>query len=465
MVSDPNSRPDPNSRDPAAQHSAPAFAAAVWAFVYFFALLAGYYVLRPIRDELAIQGGPAELSRLFTWVFVSMLVLVPIFGWLTSRVPRKRLLPWLYAFFVANLCGFYVAFNPGGEQPRALAVTFFVWVSVFNLFAVSLFWSFMADIFDTGEAKRFYGVISAGGTAGALAGPTLTATFVTLVGAKGMLLVSAGFLVVAIVAILQLRAWAARHRTHAVNTADGAPAASEAPLGGGMWQGLVDVARSPYLIGICVFLLCYTLLSTFLYFAQTELFPAAVRSSAERTRLLALIDLAVNVLALCLQLAAFRTLMERYGTTVTLAAMPMVAIIGFGVFAMSPVLAVLVAFGVIRRAGEYAISKPARETLYNVLPPEQKYKAKNVIDTVVHRGGDTASSWIFNGLRALGLSLTQMAWIAVPLSCVWLGGALWLGRAAHARQHQAAGDAGAMAGAADANGAATGVNRDASVSR
>ncbi|MBS0320177.1 MAG: MFS transporter [Proteobacteria bacterium] len=431
--------------------------AAGWAFVYFFALLAGYYVLRPIRDELAIQGGQAELSRLFTLVFVSMLVLVPIFGWLTSRIPRKRLLPWLYAFFVANLLGFYAAFNANGVQPRDLAATFFVWVSVFNLFAVSLFWSFMADLFDTYQAKRLYGIISAGGTAGALAGPSLTALFVTQVGAKGMLLVSAGFLVVAIIAILQLRAWAARN--HAQGHAE-----TEAPLGGGMWQGIQDVVRSPYLLGICAFLLCYTLLSTFLYFAQTDLFPAAVKSSAERTRLLALVDLAVNVLALGLQLVAFKALMQKLGTTATLTAMPIVAIVGFTALALSPVLAVLIAFGIVRRAGEYAISKPARETLYNVLPAEQKYKAKNVIDTVVHRGGDTASSWIFNGARALGFSMTTMAWIAVPLSCVWLGGALWLGRAARARQRQAAeGSADAEAGASPA--AASGVSLDASVSR
>lgn len=207
--------------------------AALWFFIFFFALLAGYYVLRPIRDEMAMQGGQAELSRLFSMVLASMLVLVPIFGWLTSRFPRKQLLPWLYAFFVANLIGFFFAFEMGGVQTRVLATAFFVWVSVFNLFAISLFWSFMADLFDTDQAKRLYGFISAGGTAGALAGPSLTALFVTVVGAKGMVLVSAGFLGVAVVAIVQLRRWA---------EATGARGAvrNEPALGGSIWEGLRD---------------------------------------------------------------------------------------------------------------------------------------------------------------------------------------------------------------------------------
>jgi AAA family ATP:ADP antiporter len=407
-------------------------AASLWAFVYFFALLAGYYVLRPIRDEMAIQGGQQALSGLFTMVFVTMLVLAPVFGALTARFPRKRLLPWLYAFFVLDLVVFWSAFSAGNQQSPVVAKAFFVWVSVFNLFAVSLFWSFMADIFDTAQARRLYGFIAAGGTAGALAGPSLTAACVVLVGVKGMVLVSAAFLVLAIVAILRLRAWA---EANGVSP----PAVHEPALGGSALAGIVDVIRSPYLIGICLFLFCYSLLSTLLYFTQTVLVPAAIQSSAERTQLLALVDLAVNVLTLVIQLFAFGAMIERLGTTFTLALMPVIAAIGFAVLASDPVLPTLVVFGVLRRAGEYAVSKPARETLFNVLPPAQKYKAKNVIDTVVHRGGDMTSSWIFNGLRAAGLSLTTMAWIAVPVAAVWCAGAIVLGRSAEAKARQPAG--------------------------
>ena len=405
--------------------------ATLWAFVYFFALLAAYYVLRPIRDEMAIQVGQARLHEVFTLVFATMLLVAPVFGWLTGRFPRRRLLPWLYAFFIANLLAFFVVFEAGGTQSAAVARAFFVWVSVFNLFAVSVFWSLMADIFVTAQAQRLYGFIAAGGTAGALAGPALTAGLVLLIGAKGMVLVSAAFLLVAIVALLRLSDWA--QRTGATGDRD-----AQRPLTGSVWSGITDLFRSPYLLGICLFLFLYSLLSTFLYFQQAELVPAAIGDSAQRTRLLALVDMAVNLLTLLIQVLAFGTLIRRLGTTFMLAAMPVVAIVGFALLALHPGLATLVAFGVTRRAGEYAISKPARETLFNVLPPEQKYKAKNVIDTLVHRFGDTSSSWIFAGLKGLGLSLPTMSWIAVPMAGAWLGVALAMGRAATARQREAA---------------------------
>ena len=402
-------------------------AASLWAFVYFFALLASYYVLRPIRDEMAVQVGQAHLQELFTALFLTMLVIVPVFGALTARFPRKRLLPWLYAFFILNLAGFWVIFAAAERQTPLIAAAFFVWVSVFNLFAVSVFWSLMADLFDTTQAKRLYGFIAAGGTAGALAGPSLTAIFVIVVGVRGMLIVSAGFLALCVVANLRLCAWAAR-------TGAAGSVRDEAPLGGSIWAGIFDLVCSPYLLGICLFLFSYTLLSTLLYFQQTELVPAAIADSAERTRLFALVDVTVNVLALLLQLFAFGAMIERLGTMFTLAALPVVAIFGFAALALNPVLTTLVVFGVLRRAGEYAISKPARETLFNVLPPEQKYKAKNVIDTLVHRTGDTASSWIFAGLKGAGYSLTAMNWIAVPVSALWLGVAVLLGRAADMRR-------------------------------
>jgi AAA family ATP:ADP antiporter len=303
-----------------------------------------------------------------------------------------------------------------------------------------VFWSFMADLFDTAQAKRLYGFIAAGGTVGALAGPALTAGFVTLVGVRSMLLVSAGFLAVAIVAILNLRAWAARAdaaRQHAGPAASAAGRQAEQPIGGSIWAGITDIVRSPYLLAICFFLFAYSLLSTLLYFQQTELVPAAISGSAERTRLLALVDMAVNLLTLAVQVFAFGALIRRLGTTFMLCAMPVVAIVGFAALALSPVLATLVVFGVVRRAGEYAVSKPARETLFNALPAEQKYKAKNVIDTLVHRTGDTASSWIFAGLKSIGLSLTTMSWLAVPVSAAWLGVALWLGRAAVEKERAA----------------------------
>jgi ATP:ADP antiporter, AAA family len=407
--------------------------AAVWSFVYFFTLLASYYVLRPIRDEMAIQIGVKNLPSLFTYVFVTMLALVPIFGWLTAAVPRRKLLPWLYAFFVLNLLGFYVVMQ-AGEQSLAVAHLFYIWASVFNLFAVSVFWSFMADCFKTDQAKRLYGFIAAGGTLGALAGPLLTSQLVQVLGAKNMMLVSAGLLSASIVAIFRIKAWL---NTQALSASANTNAKTaneaqnlDATLKGGLLSGIVDIAKSPYLLGICLFLFCFALLSTFLYSQQTLLVPAAITNSADRIQFLSYVDLAVNVLTLLIQVFAFGALIQRLGILPLLVAMPLVSVLGFAALALFPGLWVLVVFGVIRRAGEYAVSKPARETLFNVLPPDQKYKAKNVIDTLVHRTGDTASIWLFDGLKKAGMSLSTMTWLAVPVAVLWFVVSWYLGKAA-----------------------------------
>ncbi len=406
--------------------------AALWSFFYFFCLLASYYVLRPIRDEMANQIGREALAELFTYVFVTMLVVVPLFGWLTATFPRKKLLPWLYAFFAANLFGFYLWMQAGGEQTGFTARVFYVWVSVFNLFVVSVFWSFMADLFETEQAKRLYGFIAAGGTVGALVGPTITTTMVEGLGPKNLMLVSAGFLVVAIFCIAMLRAWETAQNVDPAARARNAQ--EDVPIGGSIWAGLRDVAANPYLLGICLFLFAYSLLSTLLYFQQVEMLPAAIKSSAERTKLLAQVDLVVNIGVLLIQVLAFGTMIKKLGTRFMLIAMPIVSVLGFIAMAAMPALSTLLVFGVIRRAGEYAISKPARETLFNVLPPEQKYKAKNVIDTLVHRTGDWLSTLLFSGLAKQGASSVQLSMLAVPIALGWWGMAHWLGTQAQARQ-------------------------------
>jgi AAA family ATP:ADP antiporter len=411
--------------------------AALWAFVYFFALLAAYYVLRPLRDEMALQLGADALHQLFSAVFVSMLAIVPVFGWLTRRFERRRLLPWLYGFFILNLLGFYEALAISGQQTTQVAYVFFVWVSVFNLFAISVFWSFMADLFDTEQAKRLVGFIAAGGTLGALCGPLLTLGLVKVIGAKGLVLVSSAFLLVCIGAIVKLRQW--QSRTQPTTPAPEAAATTQTKdeaegFQGGLWSGLTDVFRSPYLLGICGFLLCYSLLSTLLYFQQADIVPKAFKNTTDRTQLLAGADLLVNSVTLLIQVGAFGTLIQRLGTRTLLVAMPLASVVGYLALAIHPALAVLVAFGVVRRAGEYAISKPARETLFNALPPDQKYRAKNVIDTLIHRTGDTASSWLVNGVRGLGIATQHIVWMAVPVALGWLWIAWRLGDAAQRRQ-------------------------------
>jgi ATP:ADP antiporter, AAA family len=399
--------------------------AAALSFAYFFCLLASYYVLRPIRDEMAVQIGKNGLAEIFTYVFFTMLAVMPIFGWLMARFPRKKLLVWMYVFFALNLVGFNFYFSAAGQQTPFVARVFYVWVSVYNLFVISVFWSFMADLFSSDQAKRIYGFVAAGGTIGALAGPIITVNLVSVIGAKNLLLVSAVFLVITIGLIQALVAW---EKANAISDADKAQLAKEEkPMGGSIWAGIRDVITDPYLLAICAFLFLYALLSSLLYFAQIDLLPKAIPNSTERIELLAKTDLAVNIITLAIQLLAFGKLMTKLGPKFMLVSIPMVSIIGFIALAVSPVLTVLLVFGVLRRAGEYAVSKPARETLFNVLPTEQKYKAKNVIDTLVHRTGDVSSTWIITLLSRAGISLQTMSTAAVPLAIVWTAVAWWLG--------------------------------------
>lgn len=392
-------------------HEWPALA---WSFAYFFCVLCGYYVVRPVRDEMGIAGGISNLPWLFTGTFLAMLAAVPLFGWVTGRFPRRVMLPAVYGFFIVNLLVFYLLML-NGVAPGLIARVFFVWVSVYNIFIVSVFWSFMVDLYTNEQGKRLFGMIAAGGTAGALTGPTLTATLAVPLGVPNLLLVSAVFLSIAVLCILRLLAW----DTQPEARLGAARQASNGPLGGSVWGGIRAVAGSGYLLGICLYVTLFSLLFTFLYFEQARIVAASLASGAERTRLFAYIDLSVNLLALSLQVAATAKLLNRLGVAGTLVLLPALSVAGFAMLGAYPVLAVLVVFQVVRRAGEYAIAKPARELLYAVLDRERKYKAKNFIDTVVFRGADAASGWLLAGLKVLGLGVVALAVAAVPLALGW----------------------------------------------
>lgn len=400
-----------------------------WSFLYFFCLLSSYYILRPIRDEMGISAGIENMQWLFTGTFVAMLMVVPVFGWITSRFRRGRFLPLVYLFFIATILLFYALFDLDPEK-TLVAPTFFIWLSVFNLFVVSVFWSFMNDLFHDAQAKRLFGFIAAGGTAGAIVGPLLTATLVQTLGMRPMLLLSAGLLAVTMLCIRRLITW----QQMQADPGQKRPHASEdleSPLGGGVFDGITLAARSPYLAGICVLILLYATLSTFLYFQQAQIIRDAFADSESRTAVFAGIDLAVNTLTLLLQFFVTGRLVKKFGLGLVLALIPMLLSVGFLVLGLFPILPVLVAVQVLRRAGNYAIMRPAREMLYVVLKREEKYKAKNFIDTVVYRGGDAVSSWVYTAMRGLGLGLATIAWIAVPLSLLWAGLAWKLGKTQH----------------------------------
>jgi AAA family ATP:ADP antiporter len=404
-----------------------------WSFAYFFFLLAGYYVLRPLRDEMGIAGGVRNLHWLFTATFAVMLAAVPAYGALVARLPRRRFIPLVYHFFVANIAVFWLllSFDLGKVQ---VARVFFVWISVFNLFAVSVFWSYMADLFASEQGKRLFGFIAAGGSAGALLGPLLAVGLALPLGPVNLLIVAALLLELAVLCGRRLETAAppaaAVGAPHADTTA--APPGS-AGLGGGWLTGIAMVLRSPYLAGIALWVALLSLAGTFLYFQQANIVAAASDDPAVRTRIFASIDLAIGILTLIVQLLATGKLIGRFGVGRAAAALPLVFVLGFLLLAVAPMLLVVVAFQAIQRTANFALSNPAREVLFPVLQREEKYKAKNVIDIVVFRGADAASGWLFALMRGAGLELSTLSLAAVPLAGVWFALALALGRAQERR--------------------------------
>ena len=400
----------------------------LWSFACFFCVLCGYYVLRPLRDEMGVQGGVENLPWLFSATFAAMLAVVPAFGFAASRLRRRLLVPWTYVFFIANVLVFYGLFSKG-VAPAAVARVFFVWVSVFNLFVVSLFWSLMADLFRPEQAARLFGFISAGGSCGALAGPTLTASLAAPLGTANLLLVSCVFLGSALVCIRALvRSAGSAGRADSSGKAS-APADS---IGGTTWSGVTEILRSPYLLGIVAYVILYTVLLGFAYLELARMVATTYGDSAQRTALFARVDLAVNVITLLGQLFVVAKLVEKLGVGAALAILPGLGLAGFLVIGLVPVLPVLIAFQILRRAADYAIARPAREMLFTVLKREAKYKSKNFIDTVVFRGGDAASGWVYAALKGLGLGLAGLAATAIPGAILWLVLGLWLGKR-HAR--------------------------------
>jgi AAA family ATP:ADP antiporter len=396
--------------------------ALLWSFAYFFCLLAGYYVLRPLRDEMGIAGGVRNLQWLFTATFLVMLAAVPVFGAVVARLPRKRFVPLVYHFFVANIAVFWVLLTLDVEKV-VVARVFFVWISVFNLFAVSVFWSFMADLWQSEQGKRLFGFIAAGGSAGALLGPTVTVALAVPLGPVNLLIVAA--------LLLELAVLCAHRLESAVPQAGsaGTPKPAEAgAIGGGWLSGIAMVLRSPYLAGIALWVALLSLAGTFLYFQQASIVAAASDDPAVRTRIFATIDLAIGILTILVQFLATGRLIARFGVGPAAAALPLVFALGFLALAFSPALFVVIGFQALQRATNFALSNPAREVLFTVLDREEKYKAKNVIDIVVFRGADAGSGWVFSALRGAGLELSSISLATVPVAALWLVLALGLGR-------------------------------------
>jgi AAA family ATP:ADP antiporter len=400
-------------------------AAVVWSWLFFFCVFFAYYVIRPIRDDMAVASGVDNLPWLFTGSLAGMLLANPGFAFLAARLPRARYVRVSYRIFALNLLIFSLAFGFGsGAQAIWAGRLFFVWTSVFNMFVVSIFWSVMSDVFSPPQSARLFGIIGAAGTVGGIAGAAFTSALAGMFGPGYLLLVPA--------IVLEVGAWASWRLFAEARRQSPSSAADrhDALLGGGVWEGFRRAMTSPYLLNISLHMLFFTVLTTLLYFQQATLVDAAYATRAERTRFFANVDLTVNVLTLFTQVFATGRLVQMFGLTASLVFLPAISAIGFVVLGATPTIAVLVIFQVLRRAGNFAVARPARETLFTVVSREDRYKAKSFIDTFVYRAGDQVGAWTFAPLATFGMSVGEISSIAAVLAAVSIVNAFWLGRRA-----------------------------------
>jgi AAA family ATP:ADP antiporter len=400
-----------------------------WSWLFFFCALSAYYVIRPIRDDMGVAGGVQNLAWLFSGTLLGMFLANPPFAYLVARMPRNRFVTASYRFFGANLVLFFFAFLLSTKaQDVWIGRLFFVWTAVFNMFVVSIFWSVMADVFTHSQGKRLFGFIGVGGTLGSIAGSAVTASLVGPLGARNLLLVS--------VVLLEVGAFAARQLHSGVEIEQGVKGEEaplhepEAPLiGGSVWEGFRRALMDPYFVNITLQMLLFTVLTTFLYFEQATIVDATMTDRTVRTQFFARIDLIVNALTLVTQTFATGRLVKTMGLSFALALLPLLSIAGFLLLGFMPTIFVLMAFQVLRRAGNFAIQRPAREVLFTVVSREDRYKTKSFIDTFVYRAGDQIGAWAYAPLAALGLGagaagITSVATVLAVISVV---NAVWLG--------------------------------------
>ena len=395
----------------------------LWCWLYIFAVLSSYYIMRPIRDQMGVAGGVNNLQWLFTGTLASMLVLNVPFAWLVKALPRSRFIPLAYRFFAVNILLFAIALHVATpEQTVWVGRVFFIWVSVYNLFVVSIFWQMNVDLFSPEQGKRLFGFIAAGATMGAIFGSSVIVVLAKRVPATALLIGAAALLEIAVFAVGRLSRLspALHHRP--------GESREERPIGGGIFSGITNALSSPYLLNVSVFILLFAITSTFLYFQQMGIVSHSITDRGAQTAFFATLDLAVNCLTLGVQLFLTGRIVVLVGVALALAFLPAMTLIGFGTLAMMPSLSTIAVFQILRRAGDYAIARPTREMLFTVVAREDRYKAKSFIDTFVYRLGDQVGAWSVALLRGLGDNPATVALAAMPLAALWLVNALWLGR-------------------------------------
>jgi AAA family ATP:ADP antiporter len=396
-------------------------AATFLSFFFIFSLMLAYNILKPVRDAMAPDWSDAETALLWTYNFFFSIAAVSLYGFAVSRLRLKVLIPGVYAFFAISFVLFYFAAS-SAEDTEFVDKAFFLWISVFSLFHISVFWSLMSDLFTKQQAPRLFAFIASGASIGTIAGSSATLVLASFVGTLNLMLIAA----VVLVAIVPIVGMLYRLKSTRMHTASAATD-SNTIVSGNPFAGFRDFIRNPYLLGIALFIFLYTVIGSFAWFEIKNLMEPFERD--ERTQMWAAINLTINLLAIGTAMFATGRIATRYGMAKTLALVPFFVAIGFLVVAVNPGLAVIIATWVVLKGGNYAITRPGREMLYTLVSREERFKAKPVIDIVVYRGGDTLAGWSFTGLTmGLGLSMGGVALIGALIAVAWAAVGLYLGR-------------------------------------
>ena len=397
-------------------------------FAFVFTLMVAYYLLRPVRDAMASDWTDAELSTLWTINFFVSTGIVALYGIAVSRIPFRALVPAVYGFFAASFVAFYFLESFVGRA--MLDKIFYLWVSVFALFHVSVFWSFMADIFSKDQAGRLFSIIAAGASLGAIVGPLLSGVLAQFMVVESMILIAAFILLLPMPLIYFLDHLG---RTQLGNVSQGTTAANA--IGGNPLSGFREFVSNPYLLGIGVFIILYTGIGSFVYFEQKNLLAQYDRET--RTMIYGYRDALVNTLTYLLAFFVTGRLVTRVGMPVALAIVPLVLVFGMLVLAFSPVLLVAVGMHVVAKAGNYGVTRPAREVLFTLVDREDRFKTKPVIDIVAYRGGDVIMGWLFTGLsQGVGMGMAGIAVVGAGIAALWAAVGLLLGRSYNRRQKE-----------------------------
>lgn len=394
------------------------------AFACNFMLLGSYYILRPLRDTVATIYGVAQLQQLFTATFVGTLIASAIFAALASRIRLTRLLPGVFWFWLGNLVLFEALFRLAPEN-RLLGGGYYVWFSIANLFMISVFWSLMVDVFSPAQATRLFAYIASGGALGAITGPLLTRMLVSRLGISGMLLLAAlGFFIVIILIHLLMR----EKLQLRSGDRDAQRSTLDHSLSGSALDGFRQLFSSSYALAQAAFMLLMTWVNTVAYFMQTDVIARSYTAIASRAQAIADIDLVVNICTAAILILGLGRIVQRFGVTAGLVLNPLLMIAAFLATAVSPTLLMIQGLQIVRRVAQYAIARPSREICFTVVEQSGRYKAKNVIDTVVYRFGDVSSAWMQAGLRSIGYGLGAAVTLGVGASLVWGATATYLGR-------------------------------------